>query len=137
MEYRYNKKETYSQEDVDKILENHTVFNGNKLEKEYVTIETYNKVVDELKPLKGEKRTSHIKSLVKDFTGDSKIDKLIKFSEIKDEDTDEEIIAKAQKLAKEDDYFQVAKPGAPEIVLEKKTIKQEESKKKDSKYKNL
>lgn len=128
MAFKYEKKESYTQQELDSILEQHDGF-VKKQFKEYVSPEDYSKVVEELKPLRSEKRNSHVKSLVKGITSDNKLDKLIKYSDIKDDDDDETVINKANKLAKEDDYFKVNSGVPIEIKKEiKKEVKQPEKK---------
>ncbi len=116
MKFIYKKAETYSQEDLDGILEQHFKF-STKQYANYVSPEDVQRLKDELTPLKVEKRNSHITGLVKDLTDSDKINDAILLANISEDDTDEDITSKVSKVIEERNYLQKT------VVDDKESIK--------------
>lgn len=123
MKFTYNQKEVYTQADVEELFAQHEGF-VKKQFKDYVSKEDYEKIFNELKPYKAEKRSNHITSLVKDLTDDKKLDAAIRLAAISEEDDDNSIISKVSDVIKQNDFLAktpVVDPAGTKPAVEKPT----------------
>lgn len=111
--FNYPKKDSYTQEDLDTLLTQHSTFVGASY-KDYVSKEEYDKVQEELKPFKEEKRNSHLKSLVPSNANIDEYDTLLALSKVSDEDDDDTIKSKFEATVKAKSYLQKSSAPAPE-----------------------
>ncbi len=94
MAFRYAQKETYSQEDLDNLLVNHSKYIKDVELKGYVSPGAVKKLQDELAPFKQEARKTHLQSLVGDLTDESKLSDALALAGITEDDSDETVIKK-------------------------------------------
>ena len=129
MDFKYNKKETYTQEDLDAILEQHTGFVAKDF-KDFVSPEDYKQVVDELAPFKEEANNKRMSGLMPDNAHPAAINDIIALSGVNPEDDDEAIKEKLSKTIADRPHLQkpetqdgdVAKPkveGKPDPIPQK------------------
>ncbi len=124
----YDEKETYSQEDVKALLEQHSGF-VSKGFKGYVSQEDHEKVLSELKPFKSEARKKHIGSLVGELTSENLLGDAIALAGITEEDDDSIIKTKVSETIKSRPWLQ-KDAGTPIEV--KKEVKKPVTKKKEA-----
>ncbi len=116
MDFKYKKQETYTQAEVDALLDQHAPFVKSQF-KGYASPEEVKALQDELTPYKAEKRHLHISSLVKDLTdSDKKLKDAIALAGITEEDSDEIITNKVTKVIEDRAYLQ------KDIIDDKKSI---------------
>ncbi len=135
MIFDYKKKETYTQEDIDKLLEDHSGF-VKKGYKGYVSKEDYEKVVEELTPFKQEKRKNYISGLVGDMTTEDKLADAIALANISDEDDEKSIKDKVSSVIKTRTWLQ-KDAGVPIELNKTKKIEKKEKKKRDHRFSNI
>lgn len=123
--FKYDRKETYTQADLEVILERAEGFIDVHF-KDHKNPEEYKKLLDELAPLKAEKRNAFIRGLVKDFTDEDKITDAIELAKLTDEDTDETIKSKVKETIEKRPFLQkeavddpAAKRSKEEVVVKK------------------
>ena len=111
MSFFYNKKETYTQEEVDNLLAQHQNF----VKKEFIKTnesevkkikDELEKVKQELIPYKQNERTNHLLELGKDLTSVEQLKAAIKLADIKEDDDDKKVIESLTKIIKENSFLQ-------------------------------
>ena len=111
MSFFYDKKETYTQEEVDNLLAQHKNFVNKEFSKtnesEVKKIkDELEKVKQELIPYKQNEKTNHLLELGKDLTSEKQLKAAIKLADIKDDYDDEKIIQVITNVIKENDFLQ-------------------------------
>ncbi len=129
MPFIYDKKESYSQADIDNLLEQHKGF-VSKGYKDFVSKEDYDKVIEELKPFKTQARKEKIKTLLPDNANTEMFDDILSIASIDKEDNDDIIAEKLSKTIESRSWYQKEKETIipPEIKTKTKIKKKEEPK---------
>ena len=129
MEFKYEKKETYTQEDLNNLLEQHSNFIEKNF-KDYVNPEEYNKIVEELKPFKENERKSAISKHLPENAHPEATDDIIKLANISDEDDEETIKTKLADTVNSKKYLQNTQTADPQAEKTKVEgdVKPDESK---------
>lgn len=112
-EFKYDTKETYSQKDVDALLEQHSKFVTGGF-KGFVSPDDYKKVQDQLTGLQQEKQTSLLKSRIEKYT--DKVDVAFKLLSIEETDDEAGIDKKIKDLVAEYDFLQKQGEQPPELL---------------------
>ena len=118
MEFKYGKKETYTQEDLDNILSQHTGY-VEKGFKDFVSAEDFNKVVEELKPFKEAEQNKKITGLMPENANQGAINDIIAIANIQPEDDENAIKEKLSKTIADRPHFQTAETVDPDVAKTK------------------
>lgn len=117
-EFEYDKKESYTQQEMDKILGENQKFVAAGF-KGYVSEEDHNKVLEELKPFKEEKRKSTIKGLLPKEANAEMFDDILALAKIGEDDDESAIKTKLADTIKDRNYLKLNTQPAPEFKQEK------------------